>query len=117
LAESAWLPTALLPREGVVWETVDDSTARLTLTDSGIRVSLDVHFAPSGEIVRVEAERYRDVDGVGVPTPFVGHFRDYAEVGGMRIPLEGEVEWILPEGRLSYWRGRIERIEYDAGGL
>ena len=115
LAESAWLPTALLPREGLAWEAVDDSTARVTLTDSGIAVSLDAHFGPSGEIVRVEAERYRDVDGVGALTPFVGYFRHYAEVAGMRIPMEGEVEWILPEGRFSYWRGRVERIEYDVG--
>lgn len=116
LAESAWLPTALLPREGLLWEAEDDSTARITLTDSGVTVSLDVHFATSGGIERVEAERYRDVDGVGVLTPFVGHFRDYAEVQGMRIPREGEVEWILPEGRFSYWRGRVELIEYDFGG-
>lgn len=115
LAESAWLPTALLPREGLAWEAVDDSTARVTLTDSGVTVSLDLHFAASGEIVRVEAERYRDVDGVGVLTPFAGHFRDYVQVEGMRIPREGEVEWILPEGRFSYWRGRVERVEYDFG--
>lgn len=115
LAESAWLPTSLLPREGLVWEAVDDSTARVTLTDAGVTVSLDVHFAASGRIERVEAERYRDVGGVGVLTPFVGHYRDYVEVEGMRIPGEGEVEWILPEGRFSYWRGRVERIEYDFG--
>lgn len=113
LAESAWLPTTLLPREGLVWEAVDDSTARVTLTDSGVTVSLDVHFAAPGGIDRVEAERYRDVGGVGVLTPFVGHFGEYAEVQGMRIPREGEVEWILPEGRFTYWRGRVERIEYD----
>lgn len=46
-------------------------------------------------------------------TPFVGHFSDYAEVGGVRIPMEGMVEWILPEGRLSYWRGRIARVAFD----
>lgn len=115
LAESAWLPTSLLPREGLVWEAVDDSTARVTLTDSGVTASLDVHFAASGGIERVEAERFRDVDGVGVLTPFVGHFRDYVAVEGMQIPREGQVEWILPEGRFSYWRGRVERIEYDLG--
>lgn len=112
LAESAWFPTALLPRDGLTWEAVDDSTARVTLTDAGIGVTLQTHFGPSGEIVRVEAERYRDVAGVGVLTPFVGHFRAYREIHGMQIPMEGEVEWILPEGRFSYWRGQVERLEY-----
>lgn len=80
----------------------------------GDHVTLEVRFGPFGEIVRVEGERYRDVDGEGVRTPFVGHFRDYVR-GGMRIPGEGELEWILPEGRFSYWRGRVERVEYDFG--
>jgi hypothetical protein len=112
LAESVWLPTALLPREGLAWEAVDDSTARVTLRDAGLAVSLDVHFDAAGGIARVEAERYRDVNGAGVLTPFVGHFREYAPVQGMRIPMQGEVEWILPEGRLSYWKGRVERADY-----
>jgi hypothetical protein len=113
LAEAVWLPTALLPRSGVRWEGADDSTARVTLTDSGITVSMDVHFGALGEIVRVEAERYRDVNGVGVRTPFVAHFRDYTQVEGMRIPMSGEVEWILPEGRFTYWKGRVTGIEYE----
>jgi hypothetical protein len=113
LAETVWLPSALLPRSGVRWEGVDDSNARVTLTDSGITVSTDVHFGALGEIVRIDAERYRDVDGVGVLTPFVAHFRDYTQVEGMRIPMSAEFEWILPEGPFSYWRGRITRIEFE----
>src|SRR5690606_23810556 len=113
LAESAWLPTALLPRDGLQWEAVNGSTARVTLRDSGVEVSLDVHFAASGAIERVEADRYRDVNGEAVLTPFVGRFRAYGEVDGMRIPLEAEVEWLLPAGPLSYWRGRITDIAYE----
>jgi hypothetical protein len=29
------------------------------------------------------------------------------------VPREGEVAWILPEGRLTYWRGRVVKVEYD----
>lgn len=31
----------------------------------------------------------------------------------MLVPLQGEVAWLLPQGPLPYWRGRIERVEYD----
>jgi hypothetical protein len=31
----------------------------------------------------------------------------------MLIPIEGEVEWNLPEGNLPYWRGYLEKIEYE----
>ncbi|HEV2130256.1 MAG TPA: DUF6544 family protein, partial [Longimicrobiaceae bacterium] len=111
--ESTWFPTALLPSQGVRWESIDESSARATFSDSGITLSMDVHFSEQGEIVRVEAERMGDVNGKGVPTPFVGHVHEYKRIHGMMIPVTGEVEWILPEGRLNFWRGRITAAEYD----
>ncbi|MEW5930815.1 MAG: DUF6544 family protein [Gemmatimonadota bacterium] len=114
LAEAVWLPTTLLPGRGVAWEAVDDSTARATLTDGGTRVSLDFTFSPEGEIVRAYTPaRARDVDGTDVPTPWACRYRDYAWVDGVRIPMAGEVEWILPGGPLPYWRGRIVRVDYE----
>ncbi len=116
LAEAAWVPTALLPASGVAWEPVDDSTARATLTDGATQVSMDVSFGPRGEISRVRAERYRDVDGTAVLTPWEGRFGDYERHGGMQIPMMGEVGWILPEGRHDYFRGRITAVEYPPPG-
>ena len=114
LAESVWFPTALLPREGLTWEPIDDDSARATLTDSGVSVSLDFRFNEKGEVVSVYTPaRFRDVSGKPVPTPWEGSFRSYARVGGVLVPSKGEVAWILPEGRLTYWRGEIVRIEYD----
>lgn len=114
LAEAVWFPTALLPREGLAWEPIDDSSARATLTDSGVSVSLDFRFGGKGEVVGTYTPaRFRDVDGTPVPTPWEGSFQSYGRVGGVMVPREGEVAWILPEGRLSYWRGEIIRIEYD----
>jgi hypothetical protein len=113
LAEAVWFPTALLPRPGLAWQAVDDSTARATFTDSGNAVSMDCHFADDGRILRIAALRYRDVDGDGVPTPWEVELGEYTEVDGMRIPSRAKVAWLLPEGRLSYWRARIEAAEYE----
>lgn len=112
LMERAWFPTALLPSQGVRWEALDERSARAHFTDGPLTLSMDVFFDDDGGIARVEAMRMRDVDGVGVPTPFVGHFRDHRPVDGMMIPMEGEVEWVLPEGRLTFWRGRIVAAEF-----
>lgn len=114
LAEAAWFPTALLPREALAWTAVDDSTALATLTDSGVTVSLQFRFDPAGDVVGAYApDRYRAVNGSYEATPWAGRFRNHAVRNGVRIPLEGEVEWILPAGTLPYWRGRIVAIEYD----
>jgi hypothetical protein len=110
--ESPWFPTALLPSQGVTWEPIDDRSARATLSDAGITLSMEVHFGDNGEIVRVEADRLRDVNGTGVRTPFVVRIHGYRRIDGVMIPVEGEVEWILPEGRWQFWRGRITAATY-----
>ncbi len=108
LAEAVWFPTALLPEAGVVWRAIDGSRALATFADSGIDVSLEFSFNGKGEITRIfSAGRYRDVSGKYELTPWVVHLRAYAERGGMRIPLEGEVSWQLPGGSQPYWKGRI----------
>ncbi|HZP81025.1 MAG TPA: DUF6544 family protein [Chthonomonadaceae bacterium] len=113
LAEAVWWPTTLLPGQGVSWEPVDAKTARATLTDGATSVSLEFQFGEQGEIVRAYTpERYRDVKGAGVPTPWTGDYSDYTQREGMRTPMRGEVAWILPEGRLSYCRLHVPRIEY-----
>lgn len=114
LAEAAWLPTALLPGDGIAWTPIDDSTARVTLVDGSHRVSLEVHFGRAGGIVRVTGERGREVKGTVIPTPWEGRFsEELFTVDGMRIPLRGEVAWLLPEGRFAYWRGRVVDAHFD----
>ena len=114
LAEAAWYPTALLPSQGVAWEAVDAASARATLRDGGTTATLLVRFAPDGLIAAVRAEaRGRLVAGAVVPTPWEGRWRRYERHGGMRVPLEGDVAWLLPEGPKCYWCGRVTRIEYE----
>jgi hypothetical protein len=117
LGEAAWFPTALLPRsrpdEGVRWDEVDDSTARATLADGETTVQADFHFAPTGEIRRMTATRYRDVKGVGVLTPFEGVNGPFERRDGIMIPSSAEVAWLLPEGRFPYWRGRPVEVRYE----
>lgn len=113
LAEAAWIPTALLPRAGVHWTALDDTTARATLIDGDTFAAVDFVFGAEGEIAGTRAERWRDVDGTPAKTLWVGRFWNYATVDGMRIPMDGEIGWELPEGRFPYWRGHVERIEYE----
>jgi hypothetical protein len=113
LAEAMAVPTALLPAAGVRWTPIDQSTARATLTDAGVTVWMDAHFGAHGKITHLTAERYRDVNGTGVPTPFVGRAADYRSAHGMMVPMSSEATWQLPEGPFTFFRARMERMEYD----
>lgn len=113
-AETAWYPTALLPGQGVRWEAVSDTTARATMQDGDIVMTMLFRFNDSGLIESVYAEaRGRTVAGTVIPTPWEGRWSNYEMRQGMLVPILGEVAWILPEGAQPYWRGRITRINYD----
>jgi len=112
-AEAAWYPTALLPSQGVRWEAVDDRSVYATLTEGAISITMLFTFDEQGLIETVGTEaRGRTEDGEVVPTPWLGRFWNYDERGGMRVPLDGEVAWLLPEGTKPYWRGHITEIDY-----
>ncbi len=114
LAEAAWYPTALLPSQGVRWEAVDGRSARVTLADGAIAVSLVVRFDDDGLIETVSAAaRGRTVGGRTVPTPWLGRFWNYETRDGMRVPLDGEVAWVLPEGPRPYWRGHVVALAHE----
>lgn len=114
LAEAAWYPTALLPSQGVRWTQVGAQAARAELADGEVSVKLIFRFNNQNLIESVEAEsRGRVVRKQPVPTPWGGRFWDYQQRGGMRVPLRGEVAWLLPGGAKPYWRGRITNLEYQ----
>jgi hypothetical protein len=113
-AEAAWYPTALLPSQGVRWEGLDDRSARATLEEGDISLTMLFTFDEEGLIDTVRTEsRGRAVGGEVVPTPWRGRFWQYEERGGMRVPLDGEVAWLPPEGEKPYWRGHITEIDHD----
>ena len=115
LAEAVWFPTALLPSAGVVWTPIDDHSARATITDRGNTASVDFTFGADGRIDGFSAMRNRDVDGAAVLTLWRGRTRDYERVDGMMVPRSAEVQWVLADGPLTYWRGHITRLTYEFG--
>src|SRR5690606_9820859 len=96
----------------VRWESVDDSTAIATVRDGDIHAMAEFHFAPTGEITRMTAMRYRDVNGTAVLTPFEGRYGEYEQRSGVMVPMEADVAWQLPEGEFPYWRGSPRDVEY-----
>jgi hypothetical protein len=110
-AEMSWYPTALLPSQGVRWEAIDDTSARATMTDGAITVSLVFRFNPEGTIETMRAEaRCRDKL---TTMPWSGRFWNYSTRDGMLIPLEGEVGWDYPDGIRLYYKGKVTEINFE----
>ncbi len=113
LGEAVWFPAALLPRNGVYWESLSDSSARASLTVGETSVSCDFRFGTDGLVESVfTASRFRDVDGTPVPTPWEALVSEYEERDGVLVPSAGEAAWLLPDGRFPYWRGEVTKLDY-----
>jgi hypothetical protein len=113
-AEAAWYPTALLPSQGVRWAAVDERTARATIKDADLSLTMTFQFDDDGLIRSARAEkRGRTVGNDIIMTPWEGRWSDYQERDGMRVPMSGEVAWMTPEGRKPYWRGKITSLRYE----
>jgi len=115
LAEGVWIPSALRPEEGVRWAALSATSARASITVQGVTAAIDFHFAADGLVARIYTEaRARDAGGGRMtPTPWQGRFSRYEMRDGYRIPLHGEVEWLMPDGPMPYWRGEITAVRFE----
>jgi hypothetical protein len=114
LGEAAWFPTRLLPGNGLTWRPLDEDCAEATLTDGATSVSLQFRFDTSGDIIELFApERYREVNGTYVLTPWRVRALGQGVNGGLRMMTQAVAEWMLPEGPLPYWRGTITEAHYQ----
>lgn len=113
-AEAAWYPTALLPSQGVRWEAVDERSANATLVDGPIALTLLFRFDDAGLIESFRAEARGGMVGkVMVQAPWEGRFSDYRVQDGMSVPFAGEVAWMRPEGRRTYFKGVVTQLRHE----
>ncbi|TIC82069.1 DUF6920 family protein [Crenobacter intestini] len=114
LAEAPWYPHVLLPGQGVKWQAIDGTSALATLCDGEVVVSLTFHFGRDGLVEAVRAEqRGRLVGGRLVSTPWEGRLSNYQRQDGVLVPLDGEVAWLMPQGRHPYWRSTMTMLAYQ----
>ncbi len=113
-AESVWLPTALLPSQGVDWQAVDDTSSKATITDGPISVTMLVRFDKNDLIASVYVQgRAMTVGTTTVLMPWECRMSNYLTRDGMRIPLKGEALYITPQGERPYFKGTIETLAYE----
>lgn len=114
LAEAVWYPTALLPQSGVLWAPINDRAALAMLTVRGTTVSLEFQFNEIGEVTGIYSPgRFGRFDGRYKQVPWEGHFQNYEERSGMRVPTYGEVGWYDAGGWQAVWKGNLIDVQYE----
>ena len=96
LSEMIWFPAAFLAGN-ISFEAVDDSSARVTLTDHGQTASGTLFFDGEGRVTDFVAQRYRTA-GASSPDTWSTPFTGYGEFEGLRLPIRGTAVYKLPDG-------------------
>jgi hypothetical protein len=112
LSEMIWFPSAFLG-DKVSFEAVDDTAARVTLTDQGRTATATMHFDDEGRLTELVAKRYRMVDGGYALDTWSTPVTAYGELAGLQLPVRGKAVWKLPDGDLEYIDVSVTELEYD----
>ena len=96
------------------WAAVDDRSAKATLVDGPISLTLLFRFDGAGLI----ASGHADARGGGVGKdmvmlPWECSASNYQLRDGMMVPTVGEAAWLRPEGRKPYFIGRLTSLAYE----
>ncbi len=93
VAEGAfWVPASLLPGRAVLWEPVDEFTARAVVSSGDYRQAIDISVADDGQPSRVVIQRWSNENPAKTfrEQPFGGYLSEFRDFCGYRLPTRVE---------------------------
>jgi hypothetical protein len=114
MMDLVFVPSALLPREGVSWTPLDDDRAELSLRDGEIEVHGIFVFDDKGDIVRFESEE-RPWIGESRPRSalWIAEFSEHRSFGSLSIPTSLALRWELDGQTFPYQQTKLDLFETD----
>ncbi len=106
--EMVWFPTAFLG-SNVSFEPVDQTSAKVTLTDLGKQVTATMYFDDQGRLTDFVAPRYYREGLETWSTPIT----EYGEYEGLKLPVKAKAVWKLKEGDFEYIDVVITDLAYN----
>ena len=116
VAESVFFaPAALLPQNGVAWETVSADTARATVTRNHMAQSVEVTVGGVGRPVMVVIPRWSNANPAKTyrAQPFGGYLSEFRTFDGYTLPtrIEGG-NFIGTQNYFPFYRAVVEDIRF-----
>ncbi|MCL6570859.1 MAG: hypothetical protein K6T88_04145 [Bacillus sp. (in: Bacteria)] len=112
LAEMLWFPTAAL-NPYIIWESIDENSAKVTMSYQGVTAPGVFTFNEKGDIVRFMAKRYKEVVGKYVLSDWGGIYKEIKEFNEIRIPSKSEVIWVDEKEEFNWFQCEITDLEYN----
>lgn len=113
-----WTPAAVLPGPGVVWEAVDEDTARVTVTRNDLSQTVNVQVDVEGRPDVVQFMRWSNAnpDRTHRLQPFGGQLADFREVQGFRIPFNVEAANMFgTDEHFVFFKAKVSAVRFLTG--
>jgi hypothetical protein len=101
LAEMCWVPSAAL-NNYIVWETLDEHSAKATLTIKDSSVSGVFKFSKEGNITSFEAKRFYGGKTDSKLETWYVEMTSFKTFNNIKIPNKSSVSWKLKEGDFNW---------------
>ncbi len=113
-AEFMFIPGYLL-LENVKWEQLSEYAVRGILEDNGIKVTGIFYFDENGLFTRFETNDryYSTAKNQYKKVKFSAIAESYKMQGDLKISENVKIVWHLPEGDFEYYKGIVDKIEYN----
>ena len=103
------------------WENINDTTARVTLTNGDISVSAELYFSKNGELQNfISKDRYHTDGKIYENYPWATPLSDYRMLSGYLLPGKAKLIYQRPDGDFTYGeleyksvRFNLEKMEMD----
>ena len=109
LNEMMWFPSAFL-EDNVSFEAVDTTSAEVTLSDHGRRVTATLFFDADGRLTEFVGTRYA---GGGRLETWSVPVVAYGELAGLELPTRCKAVWRLDRGDEEYVEVTVTELHHD----
>lgn len=102
-------------QEYIEWEEVNNHTVKGILTDQDFKVSGTFQFDEEGKFMCFETnDRYFDQGNGNVEKKkFIARVNSYKKIDNYYQPEKVSIMWVLENEDFQYYKGTIDRIEYN----
>jgi hypothetical protein len=113
--ELIWLPSALLPQQGVNWKAIDDNTIEANLKINDESITLNLVIDSHGKPLKISFLRWgnQTEDGHHTYIPFGGEILAERTFAGFTIPSQLRLGWWFGSDKYAeFFQGNIEQAEF-----
>lgn len=112
LTESIWFPSAFT-KGYLEWTEVDSYTADVRLLCNTPNVTARLHFRKSGEVEKITAKRYMEIEGKFTLNDWVISNIEYKSFSGLLIPYKAHVSWELKNMSFCYYKLVMTEVSFN----